>query len=463
MTGTVTIVERWGAAGAPEKKLEEIRTAYDGYFEQIERRFGITRAAYLIAAREALIDCRALIEGKVFSRPRSKSGKREACLARWSRILDSVRAVLSHFGRVGWTVFWSAIRKLQDVFGVNERGSWERLRILQDIGWLVVWHRWDGKEHTYEEGRSNVYFLRVPEEIWEAWVATPKAQKTLAGLARSDNTTSGAPPSAGLKSPPVSVSPPAASSRPRPSSTRQPASPAPSAAAPSETVHWFPALFHALRAKLYSSDGGTSRHVATIEQYFEEDAAALHAKCLQQGLGEEQLLRVPAPPAIARELATAASHHWLRDPGKEGAMLRKEHPIGCFALNARQLSTAAAAAWWTEWLKANPPPPVLLAEPVVHRAPVSVSLSLAAAVPPIDQPSQRRPVLRRGPLSEREAEEWARCQAAEAAELAATQAGEVDGNGLADDELDELDELAAAQDLDGDFDTLLSAVDPVPD
>lgn len=462
MTGTVTIVERWGAAGAPEKKLEEIRTAYDGYFEQVER-FGITRANYLIAAREALIDCRPLIEGKVFSRPRSKSGKREACLARWSRILDSVRAVLSHFGRVGWTIFWSAIRKLQDVFGVNERGSWERLRILQDIGWLVVWHRWDGKEHTYEEGRSNVYFLRVPEEIWEAWTPTPKAQKLLAKLARSDDTMSDAPPSSGLRSPPVSVSPPAASSRPRPSSTRQPVSPPPSAAgAPSETVHWFPALFHALRAERYASDGGTSRHVATIEQYFEEEAAALHAKCLQQGLDEEQLLGVPAPPAIARDLATAAVGHWLRDPGKDGEMLRREHPIGCFARNARQLATAAAAAWWTEWLKANPPPPVLLAEPVVHRAPVSVSLSLAAAVPPIDQPSQRRPVLRRSPLSEREAEEWARCQAAEAAELAATESGdsEVDGDGLADDELDDLE---AAEDLDGDFDTLLSAVDPVPD
>ena len=50
---TVELVDRWGTAGAPIRKAEEIRETFESYFASVAK-YGITRQNYLICAREAL-------------------------------------------------------------------------------------------------------------------------------------------------------------------------------------------------------------------------------------------------------------------------------------------------------------------------------------------------------------------------------------------------------------------------
>lgn len=460
------LVDRWDHAsrGAPQKRLEEIRGEFDEYFEECAR-YGITRDNYLLAVRDALEDSRDLIAGSVRSRAATHRAGPGAAL--WSTIVATVKTLLNTFGRVGWTVFWAGNRKLRKIFGLRERAVWERLRMLRDIEWLKVWNRSDEDHHDYEldEPISNVYFLRVPLAIWQFWTATPEGRRFVAkhnkGASIPEAPTEPAPAGGPESAAPRSSAPqavPPRSARPRSSA------PASSESAP----HWFPELFHRLRAQRYTTDGGTITDplLIPIENMFEGAAASLHGNVLKRGQTPPELT------VLRDELATAAILEWFKDPGGNDYLLKNEHPIGPIWRNAPALSKAAAAHWWEAWKQTHPLKPLSLREPSVPRAPTAASHAIAKQVAEqAAEPPQLNPVLRQSPFSDRRWAEWQACQLDEAtgaeacedtsAEVAAPVAelANLDVSGvpeLTDDEPSHLD-------LDGELETMESAVDQRPD
>jgi len=407
------LVERWGEPGAPVVREAEIRGAFDAYFRSIEP-YGITRDNYLICARHALVASRRMIEEQVlrsretemlrtateaaeaerlareqpserteakasrarkcaeWAAARYKAAKDENERPRWSTIIGTVRSVLNEYGRAGWTIFWATLRTLEDVFGTAERSTWERLRLLREIGWVLVWQRWrSGKEpqHVYEEGRSNVYFLRVPEEVWAFWVETPEARRLLANLA-ARGASAAAPPSAA--SPPISRRPSAGptSTRTRPStgqsSTTDNHGPT-SASSPS----WFRDLFLAERTKRYASDAGPIQRTTLekIEAVLRGAAETAYNACLKGGR------QLPPMATVRDEIALLCVRAYLEDRGGEDFLVKQQHPIAPFVKDCEKLSARYGEQWRLAYLKAHPVPPL----PTVDFAPVPASQSLAAA------------------------------------------------------------------------------------
>ncbi len=479
---TFALVDRWNEPGAPVVRQAEIRRTFDEYFESVAE-FGITRSNYLIAARHAVVACRRMIE-ETIERSRAEEVKRLAELAdeaeriarehpgereqaraelarkrvawakerykalkedgqrpRWSTILGTVRTVLNEYGRKGWSLFWSTLRTLEDVFGTAERATWERLRLLRETGWLIEWQRFEKRDHVYREGRSSIRFLRVPLEVWAAWIRTDEAPRVLASLedeeaepaAPRSSASSSAYRSRGRGTDAAPVGPPSA----------PPSSPIEAPRSTPGAPSWFRELFVTMRAKRYTSDPGkiTSDNLRAIERLLEGAAATAYNELKKAGHTEESL---PRMVVVRDEIAQRAIQAYFADRGRKDFLIEQQHPIGPFRGDAEKLSAVHGERWRVDYAEAHPLPPMRTVQ-------MEASRSFAAAPPPA------------APPAEPPASEGAR---SEAPRLARPASGVAIAPAFAAFQRRALSVASAARiaDPDGDFDTLTSAgVDPPPD
>lgn len=355
---TVAVLDRWDEPGAPVVLRAEVQAFEAAYFESIWTKFGISREAYVIAAREAVKEARHIFEAKkIVSRNSKKmqAAKRLPGLARWSTVLASFERLLQDYARTGWAVMWGSIVRIAKSFGTNVRMGWERTRILREAGLLKVWQRWEGKDHEYDEGRSNIGFLMVPLEIFEWWTSLPRARRLLASLDRAASDVASPPAEAPPRIAPPSTRSPSTTPAPR-KTERQPAT--------TELPTFFPALFHEVRGadpRYLGEDertGGTmtAENAVVAEAVLRDEAAAARAHCEKHGL------RVPDVDVLTLELGRMVVRAWLKESGKDDVLVTRRHAMGLLRYDVARLAVAARTRW--QGRQARPAQPV---EPVELR------------------------------------------------------------------------------------------------